>query len=106
VQRELAQEQAQRVDLRESHGGKWALKPRDEEALPSHLALQAATGFADGCEGARLKRRLLYFVQSFELQLLILFSSKIESQVEMPTHSAQAFNCDMLEFAFILNLTL
>jgi len=59
VQRELAREQGQRLDLRESHGGKWALKPRDEEALSSHLALQAATGFADGCEGVRWIRRLL-----------------------------------------------
>ena len=59
VQRELAREQGQRLDLRESHEGKWALKPRDEEALSSHLALQAATGFADGCKGVRSTRRLL-----------------------------------------------
>ena len=91
VQRELAREQAQRVDLRESHGGSWALKPRDEEALSSHLALQAATGFADGCKGVRLIRRMLYLEQSFVLQLLISFSSKIGSQVEMSKHSTQTF---------------
>jgi hypothetical protein len=72
VQRELAREQMQRTDLRELRDGVWALKPSDEEALSSHLALQAATGFADGCEGVSCSMGLPNFV--FHVMSLTFFA--------------------------------